>query len=155
MDAGDGRRTDLFARLVRDRPDAAARLALASWAVGLGVGLAEWLLGGRGMVASLLSFPVFALTLLAAAALFHRDPERAGLDALKCGLLGSLPVALAMAAAALRATGRPLDGRVTLIAMAGAAVGAAVGAVAGPVVGWAVRRSLRAARGLIRRAVGR
>jgi len=126
--------------------------AVGSWClVGVVIGV-EVIMGWRPVVSGLLSFPVFVLTLLATVAAFDRDPEQAGHDALRGGLLMALIASFSAGWFAMRIDDDPTYGGVVLIAMACAMIGVVVGALIGPTAGWAVRDLASAARGLIRGA---
>jgi hypothetical protein len=87
--------------------------------------------------------------MIASWALFQRDPERAGLDAFRSGMLAIIPSALLVGWAVVRRFDDPTTGHVATACMAGAAVGSVVGALCGPVAGWFVRWGMRTARGLV------
>jgi hypothetical protein len=140
---------DWISRLVRDRPGTVAPLAMLSWLVLGAVVAAERWSGVGWRIWAILAFPAFVLTGSASVSLFLRDPEWAGPDALRGGLIAAGALALGVGRAAVRAFGDAGAGRIALVCMASATIGGVVGAMAGPVAGWGLRSASRAARALI------
>lgn len=136
--------SDLLGRLIRNRPETLARVALISW-VGTGIMVAEHArTGAWGSAWPLVIVPI-GVTMIASIALFQRDPERAGMDAFRSGMLAMVPSALLVGWAAIRRFETPMVGHIATASMAGAAVGAGIGALCGPVVGWTLRLAVRTA----------
>ena len=138
--------SDLLSRFIRNCPDALARAALISWLL-TGIMVAEHArTGAWGRFWPLSILPI-GLTMIASMALFQRDPERAGMDAFRSGILAIIPSALLVGWAVVRRFETPMVGHITTASMAGAAVGAGIGALCGPVAGWTVRNVVRTAAG--------
>ncbi|WP_169975393.1 hypothetical protein [Tautonia rosea] len=143
--------SDLLSRVIRNRPETLARSALTSWAI-TGVLVAEYArTGSWGRFWPLMILPI-GLTMIASIALLHRDPERAGMDAFRSGVVAMIPSALVVGWMAVRRFENPMAGHIATASMAGASVGSVVGALCGPVAGWAVRAMTCTVREWIRRS---
>ncbi|WP_152049865.1 hypothetical protein [Tautonia marina] len=143
--------SDLLSRLIRNRPETLARIAIISWFVTGIVAAAFVRTRAWAMFWPLMILPI-GLTMVASMALVQRDPERAGMDAFRLGMLAMIPSALLVGCAVLRRFEQPMTGHVATACMAGAAVGSVLGALCGPIVGWLVRGIFRSVWGLIPRS---
>lgn len=142
--------SDLLSRIIRNRPELLARAALISWFVTGIVVMALARTSAWGTFWPLVILPI-GLTMVASMALVQHDPERAGMDAFRLGMLAMIPSALLVGCAVLRRFEQPMTGHVATACMAGAAVGSVLGALCGPIVGWLVRGIFRSVLGLIPR----